>query len=87
MNARSLGESEASVRTYSIHPNDPNSARAVMTQTYEMGRGSWQIRIKTGAKMTSTRTTFELDAWLKAYEADKSVCRREWPATVPRKLL
>jgi hypothetical protein len=74
-------------RLYSIHPNDPNSARAVMMQTYDMGRGNWQVTIKTGAQMTSTRQTFELDAWVEAYEGDKSVCRREWKATVPRKWL
>lgn len=74
-----------SERVYSIHPNDPNSARAVMMQTYDMGRGSWQVRIKSGAKMTSTRQTFELDAWVEAYEGNQSVCRRDWKATVPRK--
>jgi hypothetical protein len=30
--------SHVSERNYSIHPDDPNSARATMTQTCEMGR-------------------------------------------------
>ena len=58
-------------RNYRIHPDDPNSARATMTQTYEMARGDWQVRINAGAEMTSTATTFELSAWLEAFEGDK----------------
>ena len=71
-------------RLYSIHPDDPLSARAVMTQTYEMGQGSWQVRIDTHAAMISTRATFELDAWVEAREGDGLVCRREWKASIPR---
>ncbi len=74
-------------RNYSVHPDDPNSARASMTQTYEMERGSWRIRIECGADMTSTPATFELDAWVEAYESEKSVCRREWKSSLPRKHL
>ncbi|MBW4053753.1 MAG: CocE/NonD family hydrolase, partial [Proteobacteria bacterium] len=58
-------------RVYSIRPDDPLSARAVMLQSYEMGQGSqgsWQVRIDTHAAMSSTRTTFELDAWVEARE-------------------
>jgi putative CocE/NonD family hydrolase len=71
-------------RIYSIKPDDPNSARASMTQSYEMGRGDWHTRIETGATMTSTPTTFELDAWIEAYEGDTPVCRREWKSSTPR---
>jgi hypothetical protein len=71
-------------RNYRIRPDDPNSARATMTQSYEMGRGDWQIRVAAGAEMTSTRTTFELTAWLEAFEGGKSVCRREWRSSHPR---
>jgi hypothetical protein len=79
--------SHAYERNYTIHPDNPNSARATMTQTYEMGRGTWQVQIRTAAEMTSTATTFELDAWVEAYESEKSVCRREWKATIPRRQL
>ena len=48
-------------RNYRIHPDEPNSARATMTQSYEMARGDWQVKIKAGAEMTSTAQTFELD--------------------------
>ena len=74
-------------RNYGIHPDDPNSGRAVMTQTCEMGRANWQVRIVTYAEMTSTPTTFELKAWLEAFEADTSICRRDWQSSIRRDLL
>jgi putative CocE/NonD family hydrolase len=79
--------SHVSERNYSIHPDDPNSAEASMTQTCEIGRGSWQTRIETYARMTSTATTFELTAWVEAFEGNTSICRREWHTSIPRQLL
>jgi hypothetical protein len=71
-------------RLYTIQPDAPNSARASMTQTYEMGRGDWQVRIDTGAAMSSTASTFELSAWIEAYEGEQSVFRRDWRSSIPR---
>jgi hypothetical protein len=58
-----------------------------MTQTCEVGRGTWQTRIETYAEMSSTPATFEVFAWVEAFEAGASVCRREWKTSIPRKLL
>ena len=58
-----------------------------MTQTCEIGRGDWQTRIETYAQMTSTPTTFELTAWVEAFEGDALVSRREWKSSIPRRLL
>ena len=71
-------------RLYAIRPEDPLSARAVMTQSCELGRGSWQVKIDTCAEMTSTRATFELAAWVEAREGSEVLCRREWKASIPR---
>ena len=71
-------------KIYSIRPEDPNSARALMTQSYEMGRGDWQVKIDAGAEMTSTVSEFELKSWLEAYEGGKSVFRRDWRKKIPR---
>jgi len=79
--------SHVSERNYSIHPSDPNSGHASMRQTCEVGRGAWQTRIETYAEMTSTPETFEVFAWVEAFEADASVCRREWKTSIPRQLL
>jgi hypothetical protein len=72
-------------RNYSIHPERPNSARATMTQSYDMARGDWRVRIEAGAEMTSSAQAFELNAWLEAYEGDTVVCRREWRSSIPRR--
>jgi uncharacterized protein len=79
--------SHVSERNYSIHPDDPSSARAVMTQTCEMGRSDWKVRIETYAEMTSTPATFELNAYVVAYEDEHEVCRRDWKSSIPRELL
>jgi putative CocE/NonD family hydrolase len=71
-------------RLYAIRPEDPLSARAVMIQSLEMGRGAWQVRIDTRAEMTSTLATFELNAWVEAREGTEVLCRREWQASIPR---
>jgi hypothetical protein len=72
-------------RNYRIHPDKPNSARATMTQSYDMARGDWRVTINAGAEMTSTGKTFELTAWLEALEGDTVVCRRDWRSSIPRR--
>jgi uncharacterized protein len=71
-------------RIYRIKPGEPNSAHATMNQTYETARGDWRVRIEAGATMTSTAATFELRAWVEAYEADQSLLRKDWSASIPR---
>jgi len=45
LDAIGLEMSHTYERNYRIRPDDPNSARATMTQTYEMARGDWQVRV------------------------------------------
>jgi uncharacterized protein len=71
-------------RIYRIHPDEPNSAHASMTQSYEMNRDSWRIKVLAGADMGSTASTFELKAWIEAFEGEKSVFRKEWNSSIPR---
>ncbi len=72
-------------RNYRIHPDLPNSAGATMTQSYEMGRGDWRVKINAGAEMSCTVHAFELTAWLEALEGDTVVCRRDWRSRIPRR--
>ncbi len=72
-------------RNYRIHPDLPNSACATMTQSYEMGRGDWRVKINAGAEMSSTVHAFELTAWLEALEGDTVICRRDWRSRIPRR--
>jgi uncharacterized protein len=71
-------------RIYCIKPDEPNSAHASMTQSYDMGRGDWQIKVLAGADMTSTASTFELKAWIEAYEGGQSIFRKDWSSSIPR---
>jgi len=71
-------------RIYRIQPDDPNSAYASMTQSYDMGRGDWQTKVLAGAEMTSTASTFELKAWIEAYEGEKAIFRKDWSSSIPR---
>ena len=71
-------------RIYRIKPDQPTSACATMTQSYEMGRSGWRVKIDAGAEMTSSASTFELSAWIEAYEGDASVFRRQWRCSIPR---
>jgi hypothetical protein len=70
-------------RLFSIQPDGPYSAKATMTQSLELGRGEWHVKIDAGAQMTSTVTTFELKGWIDA-DRGSSVCRRQWEARIPR---
>jgi putative CocE/NonD family hydrolase len=72
-------------RIYRIKPDDPNSAKARMTQTYEMGRGKWQIRIQAGAEMTSSVDEFHLHSWLEALDGEVSVFRTSSTQSFPRR--
>jgi len=72
-------------KIYRIHPHDPNSAFAAMSQTYEMGRAGWQVRMVCGAEMTSSPALFELNAWVEAHEGEKSIFRKEWRTRTPRR--
>jgi uncharacterized protein len=49
-----------------------------------MSRGGWQMKIDTGAEMTSSAAAFELIAWVEAYEGDESVFRKDWRSSIPR---
>jgi hypothetical protein len=72
-------------RLYSIKPDDPNSAKARMIQTYEMGRKDWQIRIEAGAEMTSSAGEFHVASWLEAFVGDASVFRTSSNKSFPRR--
>ncbi|HEY0274804.1 MAG TPA: CocE/NonD family hydrolase [Paenirhodobacter sp.] len=74
-------------RELTIHPEDPLSARYVLTQSYRMGREGWRTRIDTVTEMTSDATDFHLRGHLVAYEGETEVARREWSDSIPRHLI
>ena len=72
---------------YSIHPDDPLSARHEARWRYEFRRGDWSVRIDTESVMTSDAASFHLAREVTAWEGDTVVVARRWAENVPRGLL
>ena len=73
-----------SERVYSIHPDDPLCAKAVMTQEAVIERGDWRVRIETEAEQTSSATHFHLRARTRAYSGDRLLHEARHERSVPR---
>ncbi len=58
---------------WSIHPDDPLSARAETHWSEIRERGDWSIRIESLATMTSTRTHFLITARMEAYDGEELI--------------
>lgn len=74
-------------RELTIRPDDPLSARYVLTQSYEMGRDGWRTRIETVMEMTSDAENFFMSGHLIAFEGETEVARRNWSETIARNLI
>ena len=69
---------------WTIHPDDPLSARGHCHWTDEMGRGDWNLRTETTCDMWCDETTFFLNARLEAYENDVLVYERDLKDQITR---
>ena len=72
---------------YSIHPDDPLSARHEARWRHEFRRGDWSVRIDTESVMTSDAVSFHLAREVTAWEGDTIVIARRWAENVLRGLL
>ena len=72
---------------YSIHPDDPLSARHEARWRYEFGRGDWTVRIDSESVMISDEESFHLDRAVTAREGDAVVISLRWKESIPRGLL
>lgn len=73
-----------SERVYSIHPNEPTSARIDTLSNRHFARGQWSVRTETNVSMSASVDAFRIDASLKAYEGSECVFTRKWSKEVPR---
>jgi hypothetical protein len=71
-------------RSFSIHDDDPTSARADVAQTMEFERDDWRIRLETSTRLTADPTMFHADCVAAAFEGDQEVFRQAWRFSVPR---
>jgi predicted acyl esterase len=74
-------------RELTIAADDPLSARYELTQSYELGREGWRIRIETHSSMHATATDFVLAAKLRAFENGTFAASRDFEETIPRDLV
>jgi putative CocE/NonD family hydrolase len=70
--------------TFSIHPEDPLSARGEVTSIAGYGRGDWQVETHGRTVLTATATSFEIEATLDAYEGGVRVFAKNWKVSIPR---
>ncbi len=78
-------ESGSSVeQVFSIHPEDPLSARAEARWHFTLGRGAWRTRIESENAMTSTAQDFLLTRRVRAYEGEDLAFERAWREEIPR---
>ncbi|WP_241480385.1 CocE/NonD family hydrolase C-terminal non-catalytic domain-containing protein [Legionella norrlandica] len=71
--------------TFSIHDDDPLSAKIDIETIIHIGRGEWKTRTEINSSMTSNKAEFQLNATVKAYESDQLVLTKEWADTIPRR--
>ncbi|WP_406648801.1 CocE/NonD family hydrolase [Aliisedimentitalea scapharcae] len=69
---------------WTIHPDDPLSARGKCHWTDELERGETKFRTEMSCEMLSDLTHFHLRARLEAYENDALVRERDFTESVPR---
>ena len=74
-------------QVFSIHPEDPLSARAEARWQFTLGRDDWRVRIESGNTMTATKKAFCLTRRVEAYEGDALVFEKDWSEEIPRDCL
>ncbi|MDU9002529.1 CocE/NonD family hydrolase [Sedimentitalea todarodis] len=72
---------------WTIHPDDPLSARGVCHWTTELERDDIRLRTETSCEMWSDKTQFHLTARLEAYENDILILDRDVSDSIQRDLL
>ena len=63
---------------FTIHPDDPSSARLDITRTERFERDAWRVSSRTNTVFTSTESHFIVAAKLEAWEGDELVHSQQW---------
>jgi putative CocE/NonD family hydrolase len=69
---------------YHIVEGAPLSARVQCERTFSVGRGEWQVTVRTASTMSATESSFQVTNALDAYEGDERVFATTWHTAVPR---
>ena len=73
-----------SKETFSIHPDDPNSAIGTCVWTKHYARGHWRADLETSVTVRALADTWQIEATLKACDAEGIVAEKTWSETIPR---
>ena len=73
------------IRRYRSRADDPLAARSEVTEEIMLRRGAWTVKVATQTRLAATRTTFELEGTLEAFEGGALVASRRWVRSVPRR--
>lgn len=73
--------------TYTIHPDDPHSAKGVCHWVKTYRRGDWTAEIEAEISVSARPGTWEIRADLVARDADGVVLERSWSEDIPRDLV
>ena len=71
-------------RELRIRDDDPLSARAIVTQAYEMVQGDRRVLVRTRAEMYCDAADFHMSGDLTVHEDEEQVVQRRWDETIPR---
>jgi putative CocE/NonD family hydrolase len=71
-------------RKLTIRGSDPLSARFELTQSIDLGREGWQIRIETETAMTSTASNYRLTGTVRTWANGEPFATRTWDEVIAR---
>jgi putative CocE/NonD family hydrolase len=74
-------------RRFSIHPDDPSSARAEIRWFRAYSRDDWRVSAESRIILTGDKENFRVTARLDAFEGDSRVFCRDWDERIPRDLV
>jgi predicted acyl esterase len=69
---------------WTIHPDDPLSAKGEIHWTQTLAREAWSVRTEIHSSMRSDRENFHLTGRVEAFEGDSQVFSRDFNETVAR---
>lgn len=78
---------QTGVLAFSIHPDDPLSARQDFSLVGALGRAGWQTEVRALSALSATREEFVLEARLEALEGDEVVFAWRWDRRFPRDMV
>jgi putative CocE/NonD family hydrolase len=79
-----LVNGSATRETWSIHPDDPLSARGEIAWTQTLSRDGWSVRTETSATMRCDAENFHLTGRIEAFEGEKRIFSRDFDQTIRR---